>query len=104
MKDLLAPVSNGIWHSVPFNSYPIVYPYSDIRNDPSALILLFLNLPTFPKYVVLKSDFSPHFVVFNISDCIPLYTSSYSSFNLPGMSPKSNSNMSPSSFIYEFLL
>ena len=57
MNDLLAPVSNSICHSVPSNTFPIMYPCSDIGNDSSALILLFLDLSTFPKYVVLKSEF-----------------------------------------------
>ena len=32
INDLLAPVSNSIWHSVPSNNFPMVYPCSDIGN------------------------------------------------------------------------
>ena len=39
--------------------------------DSSALILSFLDLSYFPKYVVLRSEFSSDLVVFNISDGIP---------------------------------
>ena len=85
MKDLLTPVSNNIWYSVPSNNFPIVYPCSDIGKDFSALILLFLGLSTFSKYVVLKSEFSQNLVVLNISDYMPSYTSKYSSFNLSGL-------------------
>ena len=49
MNDLLAPVSSNTWHSVPSNNFPIVYPCSDIRNDSSALTLLFLIISTLPK-------------------------------------------------------
>ena len=49
MSDLLAPVSNSTWHSVLSNNFPIVYPCSDIWNDSSALILLFLIRSTLPK-------------------------------------------------------
>ena len=79
MNNLLAPVSNNIWHSVPSSSFPIVYHSSDIGKDSSALNLLFYDLSTFPKYVVLKFEFSSHLMVLNISDCIPSYTSKYSS-------------------------
>ena len=99
MKDLVAPVSNKTWHSVPSNSFPMVCTCSDIGNDSSTLILLFLDLSTFPKYVVLKSEFSSNLMVLNISDCIPLYTSKYSSFNLSGVSLKSNSNLTSISFL-----
>ena len=40
MIDLLTLTSNNTWYSVSSNSFPIVYPCSDIRNDSSALILL----------------------------------------------------------------
>ena len=58
MKDLLAPVSNNIWHSVPSNSFPNMYPCSDMGKASSALCLSFLDLSDFPKYVVLRSEFS----------------------------------------------
>ena len=38
MDALLDPVSSNIWHSVPSNNFPIVYPCSDIRNDSSTLV------------------------------------------------------------------
>ena len=85
MNDLLVPVSSNIWHSVPSNNFPIVYPCSDTGKDSSALILLFLGLSAFPKYVVLKSEFSSNLVVLNISNYIPSYTSKYSSFNKSGV-------------------
>ena len=50
-------------------------------NNSSALSLSFLDLSDFPKYVVLKSEFSSTLVVFAISDWTPSYTSRYSSFN-----------------------
>ena len=56
----------------------MVYPCSDMGNDSSALILLFLDLSAFSKYVVLRSEFSTNLVVLNISDYIPSYTSKYS--------------------------
>ena len=43
--------------------------------DFSALILSFLDLSDFPKYVVLRSKFLSNLVVFNISDCTPWYMS-----------------------------
>ena len=72
MKDLLAPISSNILHSVPSNNFPLVYPCSDIGKDSSALIFLFLDLSAFPKYMILKSEFSSNLVIRNISDCIPL--------------------------------
>ena len=45
-----------------------MYPCSDMGKDSSALSLSFLDLFDFPKYVVLKSQFSSHLVVFTISD------------------------------------
>ena len=104
MKDLLAPVSNNIWHSVLSSNFPNMYPCSDMGKDSSALILSFLDLSDFSKYVVLTSEFLSNLVVFNISDCIPSYTSKYSSFNISGVGPKSNSIKSLSSFIPRFLL
>ena len=101
MKDLLAPVSNHIWHSVPSNKFTIVYPCSDIGKDSSTLILLSLDLSHFPKYVVLRSEFSSNPVVFNISDCIPWYTSKYSFLNISD-GPKSDSIISLSSFVPRF--
>ena len=53
INDLQASVSNSIWHSVPSNSFPTVYPYADIGNVSSALILLTLVMSILPKYVVL---------------------------------------------------
>ena len=85
MKDLLAPVSNNIFHSVPSNNFCIVYPCSDMGKDSSALILLFFDLSAFPKYVVLRCEFSLYLVVFNISDCIPMCMSKYSSLNMSGV-------------------
>ena len=38
--------------------------------DSSALSLSFLALSDFPKYVVLKSEFSSNLVVLTISECI----------------------------------
>ena len=81
ITDLLTPVSNSSWHSVLSNNLPDVYPCSVAGNDASAFNLSFLALSNLPKYVVLKSEFSLHFVVFIISDCIPSYTSRYSSCN-----------------------
>ena len=63
----------------------MVCPSSDMGKDSSALILLFLDLSTFPKYVVLRSEFSSNLVVLNISNCIPSYTSNYSSLNMSGV-------------------
>ena len=68
MKDLLAVVSNNISYSVPSNSFPNVYPCSDIGKDSSAFILSFLYLSDFPKYVRLRSEFLSNLVVLNISD------------------------------------
>ena len=68
MKDLLAPVSNNIWHSDLSNDFPNMYPCSDMGKDSSALSLSFLDLSDFPKYVVLRSEFSSNLVVFSISD------------------------------------
>ena len=62
--------------------------------DSSTLILLFLDLSAFPKYVVLRSEFLLNLVVFNISDFISLYMSKYSFFNISGVRPKSNSYIS----------
>ena len=59
--------------------------------DSSALILSFLDLSEFPKYVVLRSEFSSNLIVLNISDCIPSYMSKYSSFNISSVGPNSNS-------------
>ena len=64
-----------------------MHPCSDVGKD-SALSLSFLDLSDFPKYEVLRSDFLSNLVVFNISDCIPLYTSKYSSLNIFGVGPK----------------
>ena len=50
--------------------------------DSSSLSLSFLDLSDFPKYVVLKSEFSLNLVVFTIADWIPSYTLRYSSFNI----------------------
>ena len=85
-------------HSVPSNNFPKVYPCSDMGKDSSTLILSFLDLSDFPKYVVLTSEFSSNFVVFNTSDCIPSYMSKYFSFNTFGVGTKSNSINSPSCF------
>ena len=63
INDLLAPVYNNIWHSVPSNIFAIIYPCSDIGNLSSALILLALVIAILPKYVVLKSEFSSNLVV-----------------------------------------
>ena len=68
MNNLLPPVSNNNCHSVPSNSFPNVYPCSDMGKDSSALSLSFLDLSEFPRYVVLRSEFSSNLVVFNISD------------------------------------
>ena len=68
MNDLLAPVSNSNWHSVPSNSLPNVYPCSEMGKDYSAFNLSFLVLSDLPKYVVIKSDFLSNLVVFTISD------------------------------------
>ena len=57
MKDLLAPESNSIWHSAPSNNFPMVYLCSDMGKDSSALILIFLDLSAFPRYVVLRFVF-----------------------------------------------
>ena len=56
-----------------------------MEKDSSALSLSFLALSDFPKYVVLKSEFSTNLVVLTISDWIPLYTPRYSSFNTFGV-------------------
>ena len=60
----------------------MVYPCSDMGNDSSALILLFFDLSAFPKYVVLRSEFSSNLVVLNISDYMLSCTSKYSSLNM----------------------
>ena len=80
----------------------MVYSCPDMEKGSSALIPLSLDLPTFPKYVLLRSEFSSNLVVFNISDCIPLYTSKYSSPNMSCVGPKSNSYLSLSSSIHRF--
>ena len=49
INDLLAPVSNNIWNSVPSNSFPIVYLGSDIGNASYTLILLALVMSTLSK-------------------------------------------------------
>ena len=104
INDLLALVSNSIWHSVPSNSFPAVYPCSDIGNVSSALILLGLVVSTLPKYVVHNSEFSSNLAAVKICDWIPLYISKYSSYNFSGMSPKSNSNICLSSFVLGLLI
>ena len=102
---VIDPVSNNIWHCVPSNNFPMVYPCSDMGKDSSALILLFFDLSVFPKYVVLRFELSSDLVVLNISDCMPSYTSKYSSFSMSGVWPKSNSNISlSSSFAHVFFL
>ena len=68
----------------------------------STLILLFLDLSNFPKYVVLRSEISSNLVVFHISNCIHSYTSKYSSFNISDVGPNSNSITSLSSFETRF--
>ena len=65
--------------------FPMVYPCSDMGKDSSALSLLFLDLAAFPRYVVLRSEFSSNLVVLNVSDCIPSYTSKNSSLNMSGV-------------------
>ena len=91
MEDLLAPTYNKICHSVLCNNLPNMYPCFDMGKDSSTLILSFLDLSDCPKYVLLRSEFSLNLVVLDISDCIPSYTSKYSSFNISGVGPKSNS-------------
>ena len=44
----------------------MVYPCADTGKDSSALILLFLDLSAFPKYVALRSEFSSNLIVLNI--------------------------------------
>ena len=44
-----------------------------------------------PKYIVLKSEFSPNFMVYNTYDLTPSYISKYSPFNLSEVSPTSSS-------------
>ena len=63
----------------------MVYPCSDMGKDSSALIFLFLDLSAFLKYVVLRSEFLSNPVVLNISDCMPSYTSKYSSLYMSGV-------------------
>ena len=75
----------------------MIYPCCDMGKDSSALILLFLDLSVFPKYVVLRSEFSSNLVVLNIYD-----TSEYSSFNMCSVWPKSNSYVSLSSIVHGF--
>ena len=72
--------------------------------DSSALSLSSLDLSDIPKYVVLKSEFISNLVVFTISDWISSSTSRYSSFNIPGVGPKSTSILSFSSLISEWVL
>ena len=67
--------------------------------DASASILSLIDLSGFPKYVVLRSEFSSNLVIFNIFDCIPLYMSKYFSFNIFGVWPKSNYFISLSSIV-----
>ena len=62
--------------------------------------LLVLDVSTLPKYVVLKSEFSLNLVVLNISYWIPSYTSKYSCINFHDVSPKSDSNICFSFFLY----
>ena len=50
------------------NNFHNVYPCSDMGKDSSALSLSFLDLSHFPKYVVLRYEFSSNLVVFTISD------------------------------------
>ena len=57
INDLLAPVSYNIWHSVPSNKFPTIYPCSDIGIYSSVLILLALVKSVLSKYVILKSEF-----------------------------------------------
>ena len=68
MNDLLAPVPNSNCHPVPSNNFPNMYPSSDMGKESPALSLSFLDLSDFPKYVVLRSEFSSNLVVFTISD------------------------------------
>ena len=85
---------NTFFNSVLSNNFPNVYPCCDMGKDSSALSLSFLDLSDFPRYVVLKSEFSSDLVVLTISDWIPLYTSKYASFNIFGVGPKSTSIIS----------
>ena len=70
----------------------------DMGKDSSTLSLSFLDLSDFPRYIVLRSEFSSNLEVFGISDWIPLYTSKYFSFKIFGVGPKSNSIISLSPF------
>ena len=80
----------------------MVYPCSDMGKDSSALILLFLDLSAFPKYMVLRSEFPSNLVVLDISHCIPSYTSKYSSLSMPGVGTKSDSNIFLPSTVHVF--
>ena len=73
-------LSNNIWHSVPSNSFPIIYPCSDIGNFSSALILLVLVISILTNYVVLKSEFPSNLVVLITSEWMPSCMSKYSPF------------------------
>ena len=72
--------------------------------DSSPLRLSILDLSDFPKYVVLKSEFSLNLVVFTISDWIPSYALRYSSYDTSGIGPKSISTIPFSSFASEQFL
>ena len=63
-----------------------MYPCSVAENLSSTAKLSSQIIFVFPKYVVLKSEFSSNLVVFNISDLIPSYLSKYSSFDLSATS------------------
>ena len=104
MNDLLVPVSKSNGDFVPSNSFPNVYPCSDIGKDSSALSLSFLDLTNFPQHVVCKFEFLSNLVVFTISDWIPSYMLRYSSFNISSVGPKSTSILSFSSLISEWAL
>ena len=97
INDLLSPVSNFIWHSVPSSNFPTVCPCSDIAKFSPALILVALVMSVFRKYVVLKSEISRNLVLFDTFDWTPSYTSKYSLPNFSGLSPKSISNVCLSS-------
>ena len=70
----------------------------------SALSLSFLYLSDFPKYVVLKSEFSSNLVVFAIYEWILSYMLRYSSFNIPGVGPEPTSTIYFSSLASEWFL
>ena len=61
-------MSNNIWHSVSSNSFPNMYPCSDMGKDSSALSLSFLDQSDFPKYELFRSEFLSNLVVLNTSD------------------------------------